>query len=58
VAASPAYEAVLARARDAMRRRLGDTRELERWIEIVARDPSHGAHDPTALGRLDAATPH
>lgn len=55
-AAPSTYDAVLARARDAMARRLGNERELARWIEIVTRDPSHGAHDPRALGQLEAAT--
>lgn len=58
VAASAAYEVVLARARDAMARRLGDGHELGRWIEVVAQDPSHGAHDPAALRQLEAVTPH
>jgi hypothetical protein len=58
LAASATYEVVLACARAAMARRLGNQRELEHWMEIVARDPSHGAHDPTSLRHLESVTPH
>ena len=56
VARRATYDVVLARAREAMARRVGDPRELTRWIEVLARDPSHGAHDPRSLAELDAAT--
>jgi len=58
VAGHPSYERAVARAREAMAARIGADRrdELEVWVEWITRDRSRGAHDPSAVRRLDALT--
>lgn len=54
----PSYERAVARAQEAMRRRLPEPRaEMGEWIEWLERDGSFGAHDPRLVQRLsDAAS--
>ncbi len=49
----PSYERAVSRARERMRARVEPRRrELAAWVEWVERDPSRGAHDPSAVRHL------
>lgn len=48
----PRYDDALARARDAMARRLDRRATLEAWITELEEDGSRGAHDPRLVHRL------
>lgn len=58
LAAPVGYEAALARAREAMRRRVEGADTLTRWVKALTDDGSRGAHDPRLVQRLyNAAAP-
>ncbi len=52
----PRYDDAIARARDAMARRLEERRAIEDWIAALVRDGSRGAHDPRLVRRLYEAS--